>query len=132
LLFLGFRDIGGTAVVRDDKVVFCAVMIKEWNLKLVREGVYNGGADAESSERTWPRHKGNLNEIMEGFVVLGEAITENAKKLFGHFSAEIFVIFKRFAGLRIGEDDVGIERGCVEVEFHYFSFFIFAMMAFIG
>ncbi len=49
----------------------------------MREGVDDGGADAQAGERTRAGHESDFGEVLPVFVVFGEFVVDKLKQFFG-------------------------------------------------
>lgn len=83
MLLLGGGDVGGAAVIWEDDLVLIAMMVIEGDAKLVRQGIDNGGADAETGEGAGTGHEGDFGEIAPCFAIEGEFVMDELVELLG-------------------------------------------------
>ena len=67
--------------------MFLPVMVVEWDVELVGEGVDDGSADAQTGKRAGAGEKGNFCEVVPRFAVFGELVGNELMKTFGEVSA---------------------------------------------
>ncbi len=53
----------------------------------MREGVYDGGADAKAGKGAGARHKSDCGDVGPSFLILGKFVSDEAEELFGEIVA---------------------------------------------